>query len=60
MGRQQDRAVGAVIERVEIVCVLAGENAASAKIVSSYFVKADGDGNIVDSNPEMTKLRPIR
>jgi hypothetical protein len=42
------------------VNVLAGENAASAKIVSSYFVKADGDGNIVDSNPEMTKLRPIR
>lgn len=42
------------------VNVLVGENAASAKIANSYFVKADGNGNIVNSNPEMTRLRPIR
>jgi hypothetical protein len=41
------------------VNVLVGDNAASAKIANSYFVKADGNGNIVDSNPEMTRLRPI-
>jgi hypothetical protein len=42
------------------VNVLVGENAASAKIANSYFVKADGNGNILDSNPEMTRLCPIR
>jgi hypothetical protein len=42
------------------VNVLVGENAASAKIANSYFVKADGNGNILDSNPEMTRLYPIR
>jgi len=41
------------------VNVLVGESAASAKIANSYFVKADGNGNIVDSNPAMTRLRPI-
>ncbi|HEV8070898.1 MAG TPA: hypothetical protein VGP76_24510 [Planctomycetaceae bacterium] len=42
------------------VNVLVGESAVSAKIANSYFVKADSDGNIVESNPEMTKLCPIR
>ncbi len=38
------------------VNVLTGDSAISAKIANSYFVRADSDGNIVDSNPEMTKL----
>jgi hypothetical protein len=42
------------------VNVLVGDNAVSAKIASSYFVKADSDGNIVDSDPEMTKLCQVR
>jgi len=42
------------------VNVLVGESAVSAKIANSYFVKADSEGNIVDSDPEMTKLCPIR
>jgi hypothetical protein len=42
------------------VNVLIGENAVSAKIANSYFVKADSDGNIVESDPQMTKLCPIR
>jgi hypothetical protein len=42
------------------VNVLVGGNAVTAKIANSYFVKADSDGNIVDSDPEMTKLCPIR
>jgi hypothetical protein len=40
------------------VNVLVGENAISARIANSYFVKADGDGNIVDSDPAMTRLCP--
>jgi hypothetical protein len=42
------------------VNVLIGENAGSAKIANSYFVETDSDGNIVDSNPKMTKLCSIR
>jgi hypothetical protein len=42
------------------VNVLIGENAVSAKIANSYFVRADSDGNIVDSNPVMTKLSAMR
>jgi hypothetical protein len=42
------------------VNVFIGEYAVSAKIANSYFVTADSDGNIVDSNPEMTKLFPSR
>jgi hypothetical protein len=41
------------------VNVLLG-NAATAKITNSYFVETDSDGNIVDSNPKMTKLCSIR
>jgi hypothetical protein len=37
------------------VNVLIGEDAASVKIVNSYFVEADGDGNIVASTPAITK-----
>jgi hypothetical protein len=37
------------------VNVLLGEDAATAKIVNSYFVEADGDGNIVESTPAITK-----
>ncbi len=37
------------------VNVYVGENAASARIADSYFVEADGDGNIVASTPKITK-----
>lgn len=37
------------------VNVLIGQDAASAKIANSYFVNADIDGNIVESNPKITK-----
>ena len=36
------------------VNVITGETA-SPKIANSYFVKADGDGNIVESTPKITK-----
>ena len=38
------------------VNVFIGEDAASAKIANSYFVKADGGGNIVESNPKIKNL----
>jgi hypothetical protein len=37
------------------VNVLIGEQAVSAKIANSYFVKADSDGNIVASTPKITR-----
>jgi hypothetical protein len=37
------------------VNVFIGETAASPKIANSYFVKADGDGKIVESNPTIKK-----
>lgn len=42
------------------VNMVIGENAASPKIADSYFVEADSDGNIVESNPKMTKRYSIR
>ena len=36
------------------VNVITGETA-SPKIANSYFVKADSDGNIVESTPKITK-----
>jgi hypothetical protein len=42
------------------VNIVIGENAASSRIDDSYFVEADSDGNIVESNPKMTKRHPIR
>ena len=38
------------------VNVLLGEDAFSARIARSYFVEADGEGNIVASSPKITKL----
>ena len=38
------------------VNVLIGESAATAKIANSYFVKADDDGNIVESTPKIKKV----
>jgi len=40
------------------VNILVGESAVSAKIANSYFVKADSDGNIVDSSPEIKSCLP--
>jgi hypothetical protein len=37
------------------VNVLIGADAASATIANSYFVEADGDGNIVKASPKITK-----
>jgi len=37
------------------VNIVIGEDAGSAKIVHSYFVVADGAGNIVDSIPKIKK-----
>ena len=38
------------------VNVFIGENAASAKIANSYFLKADNDGKIVESIPKIKKV----
>lgn len=37
------------------VNVFIGKDAASAQIVNSYFLTADGDGNILTSAPEIRK-----
>src|SRR5262249_57241984 len=37
------------------VNVFVGPDAGSAKLAHSYFVKADGDGNITASSPEITR-----
>jgi hypothetical protein len=37
------------------VNVLVGADAASAKVAHSYFLTADGDGDIVGSTPKITK-----
>jgi hypothetical protein len=37
------------------VNVFTGKDAASAEIVNSYFLTADGDGNILTSAPEIRK-----
>jgi hypothetical protein len=37
------------------VNVLIGRDITSLKIANSYFVKADSDGTIVESNPNITK-----
>jgi len=38
------------------VNVILGSDATNAKVTHSYFLVADGDGNIVESNPQITKL----
>ena len=38
------------------VNVLVGGDITSLKIANSYFVQADGNGTIVESNPRITKL----
>jgi hypothetical protein len=37
------------------VNVLVGADAASVKVAHSYFLVADGDGNVLRSAPEITK-----
>ena len=37
------------------VNVFVGEDITSASIANSYFLRADGDGNIVESTPLITK-----
>src|SRR5437588_12226302 len=38
------------------VNVLVGVNAASARVANSYFVVADGDGNVLESTPQVRRL----
>jgi hypothetical protein len=38
------------------VNVLVGADASSIKIAHSYFLVADGNGNIVTSTPELTRM----
>jgi hypothetical protein len=37
------------------VNVFIGHDVASARIANSYFLVADGDGNILESTPQITK-----
>lgn len=37
------------------VNVFVGEDAASLKLANSFFVEADGDGNVLTSSPEIPK-----
>jgi hypothetical protein len=37
------------------VNVLVGADAASVKVAHSYFLMADGDGNILQSTPQITR-----
>jgi hypothetical protein len=37
------------------VNVLIGADAASFRVANSYFLRADGDGNIVESTPKITR-----
>lgn len=37
------------------VNVYIGQNLASARIASSFFLVTDGDGNIVESTPKLTR-----
>ena len=55
------------LERVQVrhlwddhyrVNVLIGPDAASARVANSYFVVADGDGNILTSTPQLTRQYP--
>jgi hypothetical protein len=38
------------------VNIFIGENVGSAKIVNSYFVSVDDDGNIIDSTPKIARV----
>jgi hypothetical protein len=38
------------------VNILIGPDAVAAKVAQSYFLKVDGDGNIVESTPKITRL----
>jgi hypothetical protein len=43
------------------VNVLVGADAVSAKVAHSYFLVADGDGNIIASTPKITReYRPLK
>jgi hypothetical protein len=42
------------------VNVLVGTPAMTSKVSNSYFVEADSDGHIVESNPEIARLSCVR
>ena len=51
--RVQVRPVGGDRFRVNVIV---GKNVTSSKIVQSYFLTADGEGNIVSSTPTIARL----
>jgi hypothetical protein len=40
------------------VNILVGSDAACAKVAHSYFLKVDGDGNIIESTPKVQRQQP--
>jgi hypothetical protein len=42
------------------VNVLVGADAASAMVAHSYFLKVDGDGNIIESTPKIERPQPVK
>lgn len=67
LGRQVLRALGSPTGLLKVkvhpvgsdryrVNVLVGPDPTSARIIHSFFLTADGDGNIVSSSPEIVRL----
>ena len=50
------RAVNADTFRVNVVT---GPDASAGRIAHSYFVTADGDGNLLASSPPITRVYPV-
>jgi hypothetical protein len=42
------------------VNILIGADAASVRVANSYFLKADGEGNIVESTPKILRQYALR
>ena len=42
------------------VNILVGPDAASAKVAHSYFLKVDGDGNIIESTPNIQRPQSVK
>jgi hypothetical protein len=42
------------------VNILVGPDAASAKVADSYFLKMDGDGNIIESTPNFQRPHTVK
>jgi hypothetical protein len=42
------------------VNILVGADVASAKVAHSYFLKVDGDGNIIESTPKIERPQSVK